>query len=66
MSDIENWLNNTKQEKPELSDFIMLVESFFSETGFNASAFEKTVTAKLNLLKKHVEKSLEDEENAKG
>jgi hypothetical protein len=66
MSDIKNWLNNAKQEKPELSEFITTVEIYFSETGFNTSEFEKAVAINLIILEKQVKKSLEDEENAKG
>lgn len=65
MSEIEDWLSITKQEKPELSDFITLLESYFSEAGFNSSEFEKAVDADLKSVEKQVRKLIEDNEHAK-
>lgn len=65
MSEINDWLNTTKQEKPELSDFITLLESYFSEAGFNASDFEKAVDTDLNSMEKQVRKLLKDDKHAK-
>ena len=65
MSEINDWLNTTKQEKPELSDFITLLESYFSEVGFNASDFEKRVDKDLNLMEMQVKKLFKEDEHAK-
>lgn len=51
MSEIKDWLDIAKQEKPELSDFIVSLENYFSEAGFNASEFEKVINADLKSLK---------------
>lgn len=64
MSEIKEWLNITKQEKPELNDFIDSLDTYFSETGFNASAYEKAVDAELKYLKDQMKKSLEDDGHA--
>lgn len=65
MSEINDWLNTTKQEKPELKGFITLLESYFSEAGFNASDFEKRVDADLNSIEKQVRKLFKEDEHAK-
>ncbi len=64
MSEIKDWLSITKQEKPELSDFITLLESYFSEAGFNASEFEKVVDTDLKSVENQVRMLLEDDEHA--
>ena len=64
MSEIEEWLNITKQEKPELNDFIVSLDGYFSETGFNASEYEKAVDIDLKYLKEQMKKLLEDDEHA--
>lgn len=65
MSEINDWLNSTKQEKPELNDFITLLESHFSDAGFNASDFEKVVDSDLNSMENQVRKLLKDDKHAK-
>ncbi|NIA12303.1 MAG: hypothetical protein GWP10_21965 [Nitrospiraceae bacterium] len=65
MSEIKDWLNITKQEKPELTGFIALLESYFSEAGFNASEFEKVVDTELKSVEKQVRMLLKDDEHAK-
>lgn len=65
MSEIKEWLTTIKQEKPELNDFIILLENYFSETGFNALEFEKAVDAELNSMDEQVRKFLKDGKNAK-
>ena len=64
MSEIEEWLNITKQENPELNDFITSLDGYFSETGFDASEYEKAVDADLKSLKGQIKKLLEDDEHA--
>ena len=65
MSEIEDWLSITKQEKPELSDFITLLESYFPEAGFNASEFEKAVDTDLKSVENQVQILLNDNDHAK-
>ena len=63
MSEIKDWLSTTKQEKPELSDFITLLDSYFSEDGFNASEFEKVVDKDLKSVENQVKMLLKDDEH---
>lgn len=63
MSEIKDWLSTTKQEKPELSDFITLLDSYFSEDGFNASEFEKVVDKDLKSVENQVRMLLKDDEH---
>ena len=65
MSEIKDWLSITKQEKPELSGFITLLEGYFSEDGFNALEFENTVDAELKSVENQVRKLLKEDEHAK-
>lgn len=65
MSEIKEWLSTTRQEKPELSGFITLLEGYFFEDGFNASEFEKAVDADLKSVKNQVRKLLKGDEHAK-
>ncbi len=65
MSEIKDWLSITKQEKPELTGFITLLERYFSEDGFNASEFEKAVDADLKSVENQVRELLKDDEHAK-
>lgn len=64
MPEIKNWLNTTKKEKPELSDFITSIESYFSETGFNAVDFDKLVDTSLKTIEQQSKKLLDDKKNA--
>lgn len=66
MSEIKDWLSTTKQEKPELSDFITLLENYFYETGFDASEFEKVVNTDLKSLENQVRMLLKDDGHVKG
>lgn len=61
MSEINDWLNTTKQEKSELRCFVNFLETYFSEDGFNASEFEKKIDADLNSMEKQVRKLLKDD-----
>jgi hypothetical protein len=63
MSEIKDWLSTTKQEKPELSDFITSLDSYFSEDGFNASEFEKVVDKDLKSVENQVKMLLKDDEH---
>ena len=65
MSETKDWLSTLRQEKPELSGFITLLEGYFSEDGFNASEFEKAVDAGLKSVEGQVRELLKDDEHAK-
>lgn len=65
MPEIKEWLSTTRQEKPELSDFITLLERYFSEDGFNALEFENAVDAELKSVEDQVRKLLKEGEHAK-
>jgi hypothetical protein len=65
MSEIKDWLSSTKQEKPELTGFITLLERYFSEDGFNALEFENAVDAELKSVENQVRKLLKEDEHAK-
>ncbi len=53
MTELNEWITKLKTEKPELNDFITKLEGFISDTGFNATKFEKAVET--GLLKKEEE-----------
>ena len=53
MTELNEWITKLKTEKPELTDFITKLEGFISDTGFNATKFEKAVET--GLLKKEEE-----------
>ncbi|MBU4221539.1 MAG: hypothetical protein KKA10_07955 [Euryarchaeota archaeon] len=64
MSEIKDWLSSTKQEKPEISDFITSLESYFSDAGFDASKFEKAVDTSLKSVENEVRNLFKDDEHA--
>lgn len=65
MSEIKDWLSTTKQEKPEISDFINSFEGYISDVGFDASEFEKVVDTSLKSVENEVRKQFKDDEHAK-
>jgi ElaB/YqjD/DUF883 family membrane-anchored ribosome-binding protein len=68
MGALNDWLTQTKTDMPELKDFITEMESFFSDTGFNASQHEKALETKLKEFQDEVKESLktgDDVENKK-
>lgn len=56
--DFKQWLLQTKLDKPELSDFITKLDSFFTETGFNSTDFERKIDLGLNKIEKDIETTL--------
>lgn len=63
--EFKDWLTQTKTDKPEIEDFIGKIESYFIESGFNASEFEKRVTNGVTNIDKQIDKALIKEEDAK-
>ena len=64
MTDLKDWIAEFKTEKPELNDFITKLEGFISDTGFNASTFEKAVETGLQKKEEEVRKTFKvDVEN---
>lgn len=53
MKELKDWIAEFKTEKPELNGFITKLEGFISDTGFNATKFEKAVET--GLLRKEEE-----------
>lgn len=58
MIEIKDWITGLKTEKPELNDFVTKLEAFISDTGFNASKFEKAVETGLQMKEEEVKKHL--------
>lgn len=54
MIEIKDWITGLKTEKPELNDFVTQLEGFISDTGFNASKFEKAVETGLQMKEEEV------------
>lgn len=48
MPDFKNWIADVKNDHSTLKPFINRLDKFFSESGFNSSAFEKAVTKGLS------------------
>jgi hypothetical protein len=64
MTELNDWIAKLKTEKPELNDFITKLEGFISDTGFNASTFEKAVATDLQNKEEEVRKTFKvDVEN---
>ncbi len=59
--DFKIWLNQTKIDEPELETFINKLENFFSENGFKATAFEKSVSVGLGKIDSEIEELLKPE-----
>ncbi len=57
MTELKDWIAEIKTEKPELNDFIIKLEGFISDTGFNASKFENAVTLGLQKKEQEVRKT---------
>jgi len=64
MTELKDWIVGMKTEKPELNDFITKLEGFISDTGFNATKFEKAVEIGLQKKEEEVRKTfIADAEN---
>jgi len=64
MVELKDWITKLKTEKPELNDFITKLEGFISDTGFNATKFEKAVEIGLQKKEEEVRKTFKaDAEN---
>jgi hypothetical protein len=57
MTELKDWIAGIKTEKPELKDFITKLEGFISDTGFNATKFEKAVEIGLQKKEEEVRKT---------
>ena len=62
--EFNQWLLETKKNKPELKDFITKLESFFGVSGFNASEFERKIFIGISKIDSDVDKSLKHNEDA--
>lgn len=64
MAELKDWIAGLKTEKPELNNFVTKLEGFISDTGFNASKFEKAVEAGLQKKEEEIKKTfIADAEN---
>jgi hypothetical protein len=64
MIELKDWITGIKTEKPELNDFVTKLEGFISDTGFNATKFEKAVEIGLQKKEEEVRKTfIADAEN---
>lgn len=57
MKELKDWITELKTEKPEIKDFVTKLEGFISDTGFNASKFEKAVDIGLQMKEEDVKKT---------
>lgn len=62
----QDWLTQTKADKPELNDFITKLEPFFIETGFNANEFERRIIVGLKKFDTDIVNLLNPQANVKG
>lgn len=63
--DYKDWIAKTKEEKPELSEFISKLEVFISDVGFNSLKFEKAIEKGLEKIETSIIESLNIDENDK-
>jgi hypothetical protein len=61
MAELKDWITGLKSEKPELNEFVTKLEKFISDTGFNASKFEKAVEIGLQTKEEVVKKTFTDD-----
>lgn len=61
--EFNNWLNQTKTEKPELSSIITKLEPFFTDSGFRGNDFERNVALGLSKIDTDVEQELKQDLN---
>jgi hypothetical protein len=59
----KDWLTQIKSDKPELSDFITKLDPFFTDTGFNASEFEKRILIGLKKVDTDINNSINPQSN---
>lgn len=64
MGQINSWLDSIKQAKPDLNDFITNAHSYFSDSGFNATDFEKRVDQELAAFENEIKEALKTTDNA--
>ena len=64
MTELKDWIAGIKTEKPELNDFVVKLEGFISDTGFNTLKFENAVAIGLQKKEEQVRKTfIDDVEN---
>lgn len=61
--DFKNWLSQTKIDEPRLDIFITRLDPFFNDTGFNGTAFEKSVNLGLQKIETDIDELLKPEPN---
>jgi hypothetical protein len=64
MNTIENWLEDLKQQKVELVEFIDQIESFFSSNGFDGTQYETKTKSALELIEKEIINNLKKQSDA--
>lgn len=65
MPDFNDWLTQTKANKPELTEFVNRIAPFFIETGFNITSFEKAIASGLDKAEKDTLEQFTKKEDAK-
>lgn len=64
MTEVKDWIKELKYQNPELNTFITKLEGFISDTGFNASQFDKAVAKGLSIKEEEAQQKLNsDAEN---
>ena len=64
--EFKDWLKQAAIEKPELSEFVTKLNSFFTDAGFNAAEFEKKVASGLKKIDSDITNSINPQINATG
>ncbi|WP_285269835.1 hypothetical protein [Kaistella rhinocerotis] len=62
--EFKTWLDQTKTDEPTLEIFIMKLESYFSDSGFNGSEFERKVSIGVQKIDAEVDELLKIESDA--
>jgi hypothetical protein len=62
--EFNDWLNQVKKERHEISEFVDRIAPLISSTGFNVAEFERKVTAGLRRIDQEIDNSLKPSQNA--
>lgn len=66
MPDFKNWIVDVKNDHPTLKPFVTKLDKFFSDSGFNSSAFEKAVNIGLSEAENKAVESFTYKEDVEG
>jgi hypothetical protein len=61
---IQDWIDQEKNNTPELSGFLTHLSQFVGSNGFNASDFERRVNNRLRTFEAEIETSLNPDQDA--